>query len=52
MKNILHVISSARGDLSYSIGLSSALSYTNSIVSEIREADIIVIGTLESCGTV
>ncbi len=94
MKNILHIISSARGDLSYSKGLSSAivekisqqnnirqitvrdlvknmpplanemsihefykhpelydeksnqlLSYANSIVSELREADIIVIGT-------
>ncbi|MBP1165638.1 FMN-dependent NADH-azoreductase [Chryseobacterium sp. PvR013] len=94
MKNILHIISSARGDLSYSNRLSSALlekllqrnkinkvvvrdlvkdqppfadevsihefykhpglydehskqllSYANTIVDEIREADIIVIGT-------
>ncbi|WP_414843961.1 FMN-dependent NADH-azoreductase [Chryseobacterium sp. IT-36CA2] len=94
MKNILHIISSARGDLSYSKGLSSAiiekisqqniigqitvrdlvkdqpphadevsihefykhpelyneqskklLSYANTIVGEVREADIIVIGT-------
>ncbi|MEJ5052448.1 NAD(P)H-dependent oxidoreductase [Chryseobacterium culicis] len=94
MKNILHIISSARGDLSYSNSLSSAilekllqrnkinkivvrdlvkdqppfadeasihefykhpelydehskqlLSYANTIVDEIREADLIVIGT-------
>ncbi|RQO41561.1 FMN-dependent NADH-azoreductase [Chryseobacterium sp. KBW03] len=94
MKNILHIISSARGNLSYSKGLSSAivdkllqqnrnhqvtvqnlvkdappyadeesiyefykdpglydekskrlLSYANTIVDEVREADIIVIGT-------
>nr|WP_315031193.1 NAD(P)H-dependent oxidoreductase [uncultured Chryseobacterium sp.] len=94
MKNILHLISSARGDQSYSKGLSSALvnrliqqgdvntvtvrdlvknppphademsihefykqpdvydeqsrqllSYANTIVNEIREADVIVIGT-------
>lgn len=94
MKNILHIISSARGDLSYSKGLSSAivekisqqnnirqitvrdlvkdmpplanevsihefykhpesydeqsrqlLSYANRIVNELREADIIVMGT-------
>jgi len=94
MKNILHIISSARGELSYSKGLSSAivekisqkntisqitvrdlvkdtpphadevsiyefykhpelydeqsrklLSYANTIVDEVREADIIVIGT-------
>jgi FMN-dependent NADH-azoreductase len=94
MKNILHIISSARGSLSYSRGLSSAivdkllqqnsnhqvtvrylvkdappyadeesiyefykhpglydekskllLSYANTIVDEVREADIIVIGT-------
>ncbi|WP_213278191.1 FMN-dependent NADH-azoreductase [Chryseobacterium indologenes] len=94
MKNILHIISSARGDLSYSKGLSSAivekisqqniigqitvrdlvkdqpphademsihefykhpelydeqskklLSYANTIVNEVHESDIIVIGT-------
>lgn len=94
MKNILHITSSARGELSYSKGLSSAiiekisqqntisqitvrnlvkdtpphadevsihefykhpelydeqgkklLSYANTIVDEVREADIIVIGT-------